>query len=214
MVARCATRLKCTAQLSSLMAGDLTALGARRDHTIERGLKLRVRLLGKRGDLMPYLRFADVPIANCFRSDSSLYQETQGHAIAVWKDPLSLCFRIERVDGRPFGFVFGGFAELATGPLALVLNGLYLARQRFDARTEVLAAIEDMICRPLGIRHVGIGNQFSGEGPLPLEYRRQTITGTRLRALRKHGELVTDTWDDISDEVNVPTALDLWWRTL
>ncbi|MBA2545178.1 MAG: hypothetical protein H0V17_36385 [Deltaproteobacteria bacterium] len=211
IVEQCARRLRGTRHVQSLLAGDLTVLGVDRERQVDR---VRVRLLAKRGDLMSYLRFADVPIASCYRSDSPHYRETRDHLIAVWKDPLSLCFRIERLDGRPFGFVFGGFATLATGPIALVLNGMYLARQRLDTRTAVLEAIEDMVCRPLGIRHVGIANQFGGQGPLPFDYRHQTLTGTRLRALRKQGKLVTDAWDDISYEVNLPIGLDLWWRTL
>lgn len=186
-------------------------LGAQREQEIDNGA-YRVRLLQKRTDILQYLRFADVPVANCYRSDSKLYG--RNNVIAVWKDPLSMCVWIERADGRPHGFAFGNFVELATGDLALAINGLYLARQRIEVRTAVLRAIERMLCLPLGIRHLGVASQFAGRGPFPIDYRWRRVSGTRLRALRVNGALVTDVRDDISQHVNVPELLSLHWKTL
>ena len=207
VVRRCARLLRCDE--ARLFAGDLVGLGAHREHEIDNGA-YRVRLLQKRADILQYLRFADVPVANCYHSDS--YGESD--VIAVWKDPLSLCVWIERADGRPHGFAFGNFVELATGDLALAVNGMYLARQRLEVRTAVLRAIERMVCVPLGIRHLGVGNQFAGRGPFPIDYRWGRVSGTRLRALRIAGALVTDTSDDISHHVNVPEVLGLHWKVL
>jgi hypothetical protein len=212
VVARCARLMGRSKELRWLMAGDLVSLGVEREREVSAGGRLRVRLLQKRADLLAYLRFADVPAWSCYRSDSSFYSGTRDDTIAVWKDPLSYCFRIERIDGRPWGFVFGGFAELEGGALAAVLNGLYLHSQQIDARAGVLRAIEGMMC-PLGVERIGIASRYGGEGPLPAEYRRNPVTGTRLRALSIAGERVKSAYDDLSFRVNEPVMLDLWWRS-
>ena len=50
--------------------------------------------------------------------------------------------------------------------------------------------------------------------PFPIDYQWGRVSGTRLRALRIDGALVTDTSDDISHHVNVPEVLGLHWKVL
>lgn len=68
------------------------------------GPRYRLRFLDKRRDLLTYLRFADAAPC-CFSSTSNYYQcRCHNHrrwVVALWKDPLSFCFHIERVHGAP-----------------------------------------------------------------------------------------------------------------
>jgi hypothetical protein len=176
-----------------------------------------LRLLDKRTDLMTYLRFADLPARSCYRSDSWFYVGgTQSHVLAVWHDPLSFCFHVEReVDARfrPCGFLFGGFAEVDGQP-AVALNSLHMRPKRADVRERLLRAFEQALCVPLGITRIGIASCHGGRGPLPSDYVARPVSLTRLRALSAGGKPVTDAWDDISYEVNARTEVThLLWKS-
>jgi hypothetical protein len=167
----------------------------------------RVRLLDKRADLLTYLRFADVPVKTCYRSDRRHWSYTSRDVIAVWKDPLSFCFAIER-DDEPCGFSFGGAARVDGEP-GLVLSGIYLRGRDAGMRDAVMRAIEWALA-PFGARHFGIADRRG----VPDGYVRRTVTLERLRALREvTGALVTSACDDIGGPLNTPTVVNrLYWR--
>jgi len=180
------------------------------------GVRYRVRLLDKRRDLLTYLRFADVPARSCYRSDNWFYrQTTRTYVAAAWKDPLTLCFHVERERARAFqpcGFLFGGFADV-DGTLSLVFNSLHVRPNSAAVREQVLGAIERIVA-PFGITKIGIANVHGGHGPLPVDYVARDVALVRHRALAIGGQLVTDVYDDIA-MANRPTRVDhLYWRTL
>ncbi|MEM8930371.1 MAG: hypothetical protein AAGE94_04320, partial [Acidobacteriota bacterium] len=179
----------------------------------------RLVYLDKRRDVFTLLRFADC-VPCCFHRSNRRYRmdEMRPWILALWKDPLSFCFHVERHDPKegwsPRGFVFGAFSLGAEGP-AVLLNGLYLRRQDRDLRRSILQAIEETFCRPLGIRRIGIANVFGGRGALPADYVRRPSTIFRLRALRSGSGPASDVYDDISRMVNRTEYLDhLYWRRL
>ena len=186
----------------------------------ESEVRLRLRFLEKRQDLLTYLRFADC-VPCCFNSASSDYRAYgMGWWVqALWKDPLSFCFHVERrlgdADWQPNGFVFGGFALDEKGDAVILLNGVYLRQQSARTRALVLASLEEILCRPLGVRDLAIANCHGGQGELPASYRRRPSRMTRLRALRRSMGPVSAIYDDISTVVNRSTLVDhLYWRTL
>ena len=204
LVARIARQLR-SAELCSLV--ELRIMGVR----------YRVRLLDKRRDLLTYLRFADVPARSCYRSTDGYYhRRTRTFVAAAWKDPLTLCFHIERERNRAFtpcGFLFGSFAH-ADGALALVFNSLHVRPGSAAVREQVLRAVERIVA-PFGITRIGIANQHGGHGPLPVDYVSRTVALVRHRALAINGRLVTDIHDDIELAANQPVRIDhLYWRTL
>jgi hypothetical protein len=216
-LARALGRRECVAALS---AGDLAALGVPpvTDLVVD-GARHTVRLLDKRADLLTYLRFPDVSKNTCFRSDTWWYRDasfdSQGSVIRVWRDPLTFCFRFATgAAARPAGFVFGGFARLTKeDEVAIVLNGLDLGTHRDPVRFAVLAAIERALCGPLGIRHVGIANEYGAEGRLPDGYEQRPVTLSRYRALAVDGRAVTYAHDDIGCPVNEEAVVEhLWWK--
>jgi hypothetical protein len=181
------------------------------------GVRYRVRLLDKRRDLLTYLRFADVPARSCYRSDQAFYRSTtRTFVAAAWKDPLTLCFHIERERARAFqpcGFLFGSFAD-ADGVLALIFNSLHVRPASAAVREQVLRAVERIVA-PFGIARIGIANQFGGRGPLPVDYVSREVALVRHRALAIGGRLVTEIYDDIEHPANQPVRIDhLYWRTL
>lgn len=181
------------------------------------GLRYRVRLLDKRLDLLTYLRFADVPARSCYRSTEGFYHRcTRSNLAAAWKDPLTLCFHIERERARAFqpcGFLFGSFAD-ADGVLALIFNSLHVRPASAAVREQVLRAVERIVT-PFGIARIGIANQFGGRGPLPVDYVAREVALVRHRALAIGGRLVTEIYDDIEHPANQPVRIDhLYWRTL
>jgi hypothetical protein len=181
------------------------------------GVRYRVRLLDKGLDLLTYLRFADVPARSCYRStDSFYYRHTRTNLAAAWKDPLTLCFHVERERDRAFqpcGFLFGSFAD-ADGVLALVFNSLHVRPGSAAVREQVLRAVERIVT-PFGIGRIGIANQHGGHGPLPADYVSREVAIVRHRALAIGGRLVTEIYDDIEIKANRPTRIDhLYWRTL
>ncbi len=215
LVAQLARQLGRAHHATALLAGDLTALGVPATSTFaSRGETFRLRLLDKRGDLPTYLRFADVAARCCYRSDDRYYRRTEAEVIAVWKDPLSFCFHVERGRGevfRPFGFVFGGFARL-TGGLAILLNGLYMRPNTPDVRALVVESLERALCAPLGIP-MGIAASHGGRGTLPDRYRQRPVDLTRIRALGLGGCPEEVVYDDISLIVNRRIRVaHLWWR--
>jgi hypothetical protein len=130
----------------------------------------------------------------------------------LWQDPLSFAFHLKR-GGRPIGFIFGGFGT--TGETVLLLNGVYLKRQRMKVRSAALSALEAHLARPLGIRRIGVASQHGGFGPLPDDYKQTTEVVTRLRALRSRGgSLEHKVYDDISNRVNECCEMELHWRSL
>jgi hypothetical protein len=220
VVERCVRALGRPGAVGDVIAGGVGALGAVRviDLSIA-GVAYRIRLLDKTIDLLTYLRFADVPAWSCYRSDSPWYRgdlDTRTAVLAVWKDPLSFCFHVERADAagvlQPFGFVFGGFADVDSRPAA-VLNGVYAAAQRAEIREAVIRAVDDAVRAPLGLRHVAIASKHGGHGFVPPEFVRRNAAITRWRALAIDGNLVTRAYDDISYQVNARIEVDhLAWR--
>ena len=206
----------------SLLRGDLAALGVSSSTTISAGGdRYRVRLLDKRVDILTYLRFADVPARSCFRSDGWAYEDpdfrTKHETIAAWKDPLTFCFHVEleRDSGwQACGFCFGSFAE-HEGAIVALMNSLHVRPNRPEVRERILRAFEDGLCRPLGIRRLGIANSHGGHGPMPSDYLTDKLVATRLRALARDDQLVDTVDDDISGSVNRRTEIDwLVWKTI
>jgi hypothetical protein len=191
---------------------SLAQLGVASVTTFEvRGTGFRIRILDKRLDILTYMRFADVPARSCFHSDSRY--RLSGDTIEAWKDPLTICCHVERVDdGRPCGFWFGSFAAVGDQP-ALVMNSLHVRPNSGELRAQVVHAFERAICEPLAISHVGIANVHGGRGALPASYVMKPMTITRFRALSWNGTAVSRTYDDISEPANEPVLVDdLFWR--
>jgi hypothetical protein len=181
------------------------------------GVLFRVRLLDKRLDLLTYLRFPDVPARSCYRSDNWFYhRRTRTDLAAAWKDPLTLCFHVERERDRAFrpcGFLFGSFAD-ADAKLALVLNSLHVRPGSAAVREHVLRAVERIVA-PFGIARLGLANEHGGRGPLPADYVLQPATIVRHRALAIGGRLVTAIHDDIEVPANRTARVShLYWRAL
>ncbi len=181
--------------------------------------RYRVRFLDKRQDLFTYLHFADC-VPCCFNRANRYFKQwgLRQWVLALWKDPLSFCFHVERLvderQWRPCGFVFGSYALCQATP-AVLLNGIYLHRKHEQLRAEILHAIEEMFCRPLGVRWVAIANRYGGCGNLPETYVLRSVIVQRLRALRFKGRPVTAIYDDISCEVNQTMLMShLYWRNL
>ncbi|MDC0744667.1 hypothetical protein [Polyangium mundeleinium] len=186
---------------------------------------LTLRYLDKRRDFLAFLRFADC-VPCCFNSTSWMYRcgdekSTKHMVLSLWKDPLSFCFQLVRAPhagvAEAQGFVFGGFGLCEDRP-ALLLNGLYLRRQLPWLRFAIVEAIEQALCRPLGIRLVAIAARYGGAGPLPPEYTTQRgRTVHRLRALcAPSGVLVTRVYDDLSSRINgdVSSSYDMYWKEI
>jgi hypothetical protein len=157
-----------------------------------------LRWLDKRRDFAAALRFADA-LPTCFNSSSPLYRsmDTQRDVLTVHRDPLSFCFEVTQREDRgpatPFGFAFGFFGLTGRGPVAL-LSGLYLRRQSAELRARGLAAIEEGLCRPLGLRSLAVSARYAGAGALPPGYTHASRPVRRLRALtgpmpRPHDDL-------------------------
>jgi hypothetical protein len=194
--------------------GDVGRAGVRTDAVFVRGgERFHLRLLDKRRDLLTYLRFPDVPFYSCYRSDTSYYDDgdydTRDEVLAVWRDPLSFCFRLDRGPAeQPCGFVFGGFAGIAADVPVVVLNGLYLRPNKAAVREAVLRMIEVMLCTPLGIDRAAIAVEHGGEGPVPDRYVTSNHRLTRWRGLAgRGGQPVRTCYDDISCTVNQPEVL-------
>ena len=205
-----------------LLNGEHPAVNATRVVELEpeSEIRLRLRFLDKRRDLLTFLRFADC-VPCCFSSASSDYRVygMDWWVLALWKDPLSFCFHIERnVDDtgwQPSGFVFGGFGLDDGDHVVILLNGIYLRQQSARWRALVLAGLEESLCRPLGVRQLAIANCHGGRGELPSGYRRRPSRITRLRALRFSSGPVSAIYDDISTEVNrLIFPNHLYWRVL
>ncbi|MDI1482753.1 hypothetical protein [Polyangium sp. y55x31] len=187
---------------------------------------LTLRYLDKRRDFPAFLRFADC-VPCCFNSTSFMYKPymreegTQRMVLSLWKDPLSFCFQLVRAPragvAEAQGFVFGGFGLCEDGP-AVLLNGLYLRRQLPWLRFAIVEAIEQALCRPLGIRHVAIAARYGGAGPLPPGYTTQPRRVVhRLRALcEPNGVLATRVYDDLSSRVNgdVTSLYGISWKKI
>lgn len=179
--------------------------------------------LDKRRDFLAFLRFADC-VPCCFHSGSSAYRsrhlDTQRAVLGLWKDPFSFCFQIrhkEKHNQRVEGFVFGSFAVTEEGP-ALLLNGMYLRRQRSLLRSAILGAIEGGWARPLGIRLIALGLRYGSRGVLPEGYAlRPGLTVRRLRALvEPGGTLARAAYDDLGLAPNQvqQSPCHLRWRSL
>jgi hypothetical protein len=184
------------------------------------GGRHRLRYLTRRRDPLTLMRFADAAPC-CFSSDGGHFEEgmtTQRWVHRILRDPLSFCFVVERSRDSlsgPVGFVFGGFGLMSNGRPLLLLNGIYLRRQKRALRFSVLDAIETSLARPLGLRVVAIANQYGGYGPLPRDYAADTRSLMRLRALRtKGGALERAVYDDIGSVVNEEGPHDLWFKEL
>jgi hypothetical protein len=174
--------------------------------------RYQLRLLDKRHDLLTYLRFPDIAVHSCYRSDSRMYAfETQLRLFDAWRDPLTMCFHIESIaTGEPCGFVFGSFVEVDGAPGA-VFNSLHL-RPRAE-RFATLRALESALA-PLGLAHLGIANLYGGRGALPPNYQQRPARFRRLRALGRGSTLVRDAYDDITSTSNLTVREDhLFWRS-
>jgi hypothetical protein len=214
LVRRCARRMGCSPGL--LASGDLVGLGV----TPVRWLRVDdedycVRLLDKRRDLFTYLRFADVPVRTCYRSDLSMWKsETQAHTVAAWKDPLTFCFHIERRVGDaylPIGFTVGGFVDIE-GRVGVALSGLYMQTNSAKLRFGVMDAIERTFDR-IGVGPIGITVRYQSRGPLPAHYVACSVVLTRLRALTLNGRPAWEHFDDVNRFYNYPTRVShLMWR--
>lgn len=197
----------------ALWNANLAQLGVASTTTFQvRGTEYRLRLLDKRLDILTYLRFADIPARSCFRSDSDY--RLANDTIEAWKDPLTICCHVDRVeDGQPRGFLFGSFAAVDDEP-ALVMNSLHMRPNDGELRTQVIHAFERAICEPLAISRIGIANDHGGKGELPASYILRPVTIMRFRALAQNGWALVQTYDDISDRLNEPVLVEgLFWRS-
>ncbi|MFT5679745.1 MAG: hypothetical protein ACI8RZ_000650 [Myxococcota bacterium] len=175
---------------------------------------VQLRYLDKRMDLLTFFRFAD-PAACCWNSTGSHFGATQARLLAVWKDPLSFCFHINRIagSGSPLGFVFGSLARCESGEPAVLLNGLYLRRQSRPLRDLTLSALERFF-RHLGMRWLGVASRYAGCGAIPDRYQMTSKVIHRSRALMRDGKMVTDAIDDISVCINRTQPIRLYWMDL
>lgn len=202
---------------AAFRAGDLAKAGVPVTTPFTADEPFVLRLLDKRADLLTFLRLADVPLYSCYRTDSGYWADgkydTRDAVLALWRDPLAFCFRIERgAERRPSGFVFGGFAGMVDRPgAAIVLNGLYVRPRRAKVRDAVLRAVETALA-PLGTYPIAIANEHGGYGPLPDRYREGEAQLLRFRALAIAGQPVTRCYDDISTTINRTVTCDhLYW---
>ncbi|MBX2803170.1 MAG: hypothetical protein KTR31_36155 [Myxococcales bacterium] len=177
----------------------------------------RLRWLDKRVDLLTYQRFADC-VTCCYHTrDEYWYQNNKNHIAAIWADPLSFCLHVEHPSRGARGFVFGSFATLRQGAdrrLAVLLNGVYLTRQRRQLRMAVLHALVHRFFAPMGIWAVGVAAQHGGYGPFPSRWGPVQGTVMRHRALAKGGALLSEAYDDLEVPTNrwetAPGHL-RWW---
>lgn len=203
--------------VARLRCGDLPALGVEEitQFSTEDG-PYRVRLLDKCSDILTYLRFADVPAYSCFSSRAG-YWHWAGEACAdTWRDPLTFVFHIERARGdawEPRGFFFGGFVELED-EIGVAFNSLHVRPALPSVRLGVIEAVEQMLCRPLRIRTIGLANMHGGRGPIPATYAPRTLRMRRIRALIRRGAPVSEAQEDICSFNQPTTVTHLWWRTL
>jgi hypothetical protein len=184
----------------------------------------RLRYLDKRRDIFDFLRFADAAPC-CFSSNSRDYlrgRQTMHEIVALWFDPLSYVFLIERQQPdaawSPFGFVLGGYGLRGWEP-ALLLNGVYAQRQSSSLRAAVLSVVEEEFARPLGVQSIGIANRNGGSGPLPPHYALQHREGpfVWLRALvSPGGGEVSRAYCDLGSRVNTQISgrWHLYWTSL
>jgi len=205
------------AAAAAFRAGDLAKAGVPVTTAFAVDEPFTLQLLDKRDDVLTFLRLADVPMYSCYRTDSGYWADgkydTRDAVLALWRDPLAFCFRIERSSGRrPCGFVFGGFAEVEDrGTAVIVLNGLYVRPRRAAMRDAVLRAVETALA-PLGPHRIAIANEHGGYGPLPDRYKAGEARLVRWRALATAGAPVTRCYDDISTTINAAvTCDDLYW---
>lgn len=165
---------------------------------------------------MAFLRVADC-VPCCFASDGNDYtkgMENLRWIYRLWQDPLSFALHLHCEEhNAPVGFVFGGFG-IAEEPV-LLLNGIYLKRQRERLRLAVLETIEQQLAVPLGIAEIGVASRHGGRGALPGTYRYTSRRLTRVRALRSAGgALERKVYDDIGNSVNGESWMDLYFRKL
>ncbi|MFT4976682.1 MAG: hypothetical protein ACI8S6_002587, partial [Myxococcota bacterium] len=179
--------------------------------------RLRLRQLDKRRDLLTFMRLADA-VSCCWDTRSSYSLQTHSRLRSLWQDPLSMAFHVEaRSEGgwSPVGFVFGSLGLVEDGEgrteAALLLNGVYLRRQKARLRDRVLSAIEQR-ARGLSVRHIGVASAYNGRGTMPNRYRLMERRVRRLRALAVRGVPVQFAIDDISMGVNSMQRLrHLYW---
>jgi hypothetical protein len=215
VIARFVRRIDRVHWYDALLACDLARLGVAMTMAFKAGNQEYVlRVLDKRRDIFTYLRFADVPARSCMRSDSDYFHV--GDMIEAWKDPLTICCRIERRAGerfQPIGFLFGGFATVEDQP-ALVMNSLHVRPNQGELRKQAIRAFERAVADPLAIQRVGIANVFGGEGELPPTYVERDATLIRYRALAIDGWPLREIYDDTSIGLGEPTKVEgLYWRS-
>jgi hypothetical protein len=150
-VERFAERLQL--DIGGLRAGDLVRIGAL-SHVVfgSDGRDYLVRVLDKHRDLLTYLRLGDVPAFNKYRSDAD---GSCDRVIDAWRDPLTVCFRVERwhADGlQPVGVAVGRFTEAGEG-VGVCFDALFVSPRSVEVRDAFVRSIEHMLA-PLGIRHI------------------------------------------------------------
>lgn len=213
IVMRCAQLLGCSS--SRLATGDLVSLGLDPvRELVVTGERFRVRLLDKRRDFLTYVRFGDVPVRTCYRSDQSMWGTTQSYTIDAWRDPLSMCFHVEQQLGdcwKPIGFSFGGLVDLGRRAGA-ALSGLYMQRNIAEVRVAIISAIGEML-EQIGVRDLGITVRYQSNGALPTDYAEADVNMTRLHAIAYRGQPAAYAFDDISRSLNRPVRVShLYWR--
>jgi hypothetical protein len=94
-----------------------------------------------------------------------------------------------------------------------LLSGLYLRRQSAELRASGLAAIEEALCRPLGLVSLAVSARFAGAGTMPPGYAYASRSVRRLRAL---AGALPHPRDDLGVAPNAEpaTAPALYWRDL
>lgn len=175
------------------------------------GSTRQLRLLNKRRDILAYLRLTD-SVSCCLSNAERTFPSWQTRRVAtLWRDPLSFAFQVERLaDGvaTADGFVFGSFG-ISANRAVILLNGLYLNRQTANARSQVLAAIEEHWARPLGATGIGIATRYGGTGPLPAQYQRRSVRVRRSCGLAGPVNL----YDDLKlENQEVTLSTDLMWK--
>ncbi|MCA9550078.1 MAG: hypothetical protein KC933_08590, partial [Myxococcales bacterium] len=180
------------------------------------GTELRLRLLHKVDDAFGFLRLADSVLC-CFNSASRHYGSVEAarNLALLWRDPMSVGLRVESAvpPHEPRGFVFGSLGQLEDGASSLLLNGLYLTRNRAPVRASLARVLAETVAPAFGVQWLGLANRHGGYGPLPVDFRWQMRPVRRLRALRRpDGTLQRLVYDDISRTVNDSEPLGLYWR--
>ena len=186
--------------------------------------RIGLQYVDKAERLMNMVRFADSKIC-CFSSNNYNMKVQHDTPNKYWvasinADPLSFVVSIEmptkatqgegekKTPKENLGFVFGNYGIDDDGKLSLMLNGIYYAPGIEDEKQvqTIIGGVEN-IFKGIPIDTTMMGSQYGGSVRKPDEFKQDSITMTRLRALDDGaGRAETKIYDDLAtgSDLNKP----------